>query len=127
MRANGWLVAAAVNGAVAVAVGAFAAHGADGIADPRGAELFRIGARYQMWHALALLGVAGLGRTGIARRPGLAVAGWAFLCGIVLFSGGLYLLALTGLGQIAWVVPVGGATFVVGWGALAWAGLRGRA
>ncbi|MEE9139773.1 MAG: DUF423 domain-containing protein [Alphaproteobacteria bacterium] len=126
MSEHRWLVAAAVNGALAVAAGAFAAHGLQARADPRGLELFQMGARYQMWHALALVGVSCL--AGLEKRPrrALAVAGWAFLLGIVLFSGGLYLLALTGLTQFARIVPVGGAAFVAGWLALAWAGVRRR-
>lgn len=114
---------AAVNGAIAVSVGAYAAHGADAALGVAAAELLRTGARYQMWHALALLGLAVLARGGDA-GPALAAAGWAFLAGIVLFSGGLYALALTWASGLAAVVPVGGVSFVVGWIALAWHGLR---
>src|SRR3954447_14350541 len=90
-----WLALAALNGGIAVATGAYASHG---LSDPRAVELFRIAGQYQMWHALALAGVAALvrlDRNPVAPRL-LAVAAWTFLAGIVLFCGALYLLAIQG-------------------------------
>jgi uncharacterized membrane protein YgdD (TMEM256/DUF423 family) len=124
MTAKGWLVAAAVNGAIAVGVGAVSGHGQEAVIGAEGVALLRTGARYQMWHALALLAVSLLVRDGAARELALAAAGWAFLLGIVLFSGGLYLLVLTDREGLGAVVPVGGIAFVIGWIALAWHGIR---
>ena len=90
-------------------------------------ELFRIAGQYQMWHALALAGVASLVRLegvagGMPRL--LAFGGWVFLAGIVLFCGALYLLAIQGPSPLGAVAPVGGMSFMVGWAALAGVGVR---
>ena len=118
-----WLALAALNGGIAVATGAYASHG---LSDPRMIELFRIAGQYQMWHALALAGVAALVRleenTGTPRL--LAFAGWAFLSGIVLFCGALYLLAIQGPSPLGAVAPVGGLSFMAGWAALVAVGAR---
>jgi uncharacterized membrane protein YgdD (TMEM256/DUF423 family) len=82
------------------------------------------GIRYQVWHALALLAVAALHRSGDSKQ--LTMAGVAFAIGIPLFSGGLYLAAFSGLRLFAWLTPLGGIAFVAGWLLLAWHGLRGR-
>ncbi len=116
---NGWLLAAALNGFLAVAAGAFAAHGMEGAA----ADWLRTGSRYEMWHALALLAVAWR-REAEGPRTALAVAGWAFVVGTILFSGSLYVLAVTGWRGAGMVAPVGGAAFLVGWAALGWSALR---
>src|SRR3984957_15526790 len=78
---------------------------------------FKTGAEYQMYHALALLAVGLAARGGRTRM--LDVAGWAFLLGIVLFSGSLYVLTLTGETRWGMVTPFGGVLFLIGWGALA--------
>lgn len=119
-----WLVLAALNGGIAVATGAYASHG---LSDPRMIELFGIAGQYQMWHALALAGVASLVRLegGSAGMPWLlAFAGWAFLAGIVLFCGALYLLAIQGPSPLGAVAPVGGLSFMAGWVAMAGVGVR---
>ena len=79
---------------------------------------FEVGARYHMYHALGLLAVA----WAATRWPGSAVtaAGWLFLVGIVLFSGSLYLLSLTGQRWLGAITPLGGAAFLVGWFLLLW-------
>lgn len=101
---------------LAVALGAFAAHGLEQRLEARYLEVFETGARYQMYHALALLGV---GFT-LARWPGAlgTWAGWAFVAGILLFSGSLYILATTGVRAWGAVTPVGGVAFLVGWALL---------
>jgi len=98
---------------LAVALGAFAAHALQARLEPRYLEVFETGARYQMFHALALVVVGLL----LARWPGgMAIwAGWAFVVGILLFSGSLYLLAVTGVRGWGAVTPVGGVAFLVGW------------
>jgi uncharacterized membrane protein YgdD (TMEM256/DUF423 family) len=116
-----WLVVAAINGFLAVAAGAFAAHGLQGKLDAHGLSVFETGARYQMYHALAI------GLAALAARNGASganVASAFFLAGIVLFSGSLYLLALTGERGLGFVTPFGGLAFLVGWAALAWAATK---
>ncbi len=119
---NAWLMVAAINGALAVAAGAFAAHGLEGRLDTHALETFETGARYHMYHALAL-GLGALAMRGAAVTPAQAACGF-FLTGIVLFSGSLYLLALTGMRAFAFVTPFGGVAFLIGWIALAWAAVR---
>jgi uncharacterized membrane protein YgdD (TMEM256/DUF423 family) len=118
-----WLVFAALNGGIAVATGAYASHG---LSDPRTIELFRIAGQYQMWHALALAGVAVLARLEVVAAASrlLGLAGWMFLAGIVLFCGSLYLLAIQGPSPLGAVAPVGGISFMAGWVALAAVGVR---
>lgn len=111
-------VLGSVFGFFAVALGAFAAHGLKKRMSPEGLTLFETGTKYQMYHALALVLVAllmGRGWNGAG-----SLAGWAFSAGIVLFSGSLYLLALTGARWMGAVTPLGGVAFLVGWAALAW-------
>jgi uncharacterized membrane protein YgdD (TMEM256/DUF423 family) len=126
MSPRGWLIAGALLAAAAVGLGAYRAHGleqrlvADGMAAadlPKRLEDFQTGVHYQMNHALGLLLVGLL----IGRRPAAAlqVAGGAFLAGIVLFSGCLYLLALTGRQIHFALIPLGGLAFIVGWLAVA--------
>jgi uncharacterized membrane protein YgdD (TMEM256/DUF423 family) len=120
-----WLVAAALNGLMAIAMGAFAAHRLRSVLDADALGWLDTGSRYQMWHALVLLGVALLlvrAQPGVHRRLLLAI-GWAFLAGIVLFAGSLYLLALTHLRVFAWITPVGGVALIAGWLGLALLGL----
>ena len=127
-----WICAAAVNGFLAVAFGAFAAHGLRGAIGPERLAWVETGSDYGMVHGLALIGVALLW----SRAPGglmppsrgLRFAGWGFLAGTLLFSGTLYVMGMTGLGALGAVVPVGGALLLGGWAALfvhGW-GLRDR-
>lgn len=107
-----WALAGSVNAFLAVAAGAFGAHGLRPRVTPRMLEVFETAARYQMFHALALFAVAGLA----SQREGVAdAAGWALLAGIVLFSGSLYAMALTGVTRLGMVTPLGGVGFLVGW------------
>jgi uncharacterized membrane protein YgdD (TMEM256/DUF423 family) len=117
-----WIALGALNAAIAVAAGAFAAHGLRGRLDARALEVFETGARYQMYHALALV-LAGFLATTVAR--GAHVAGWLFQAGIVLFSGSLYALSLTGIKTLGAITPVGGVAFLAGWLWLAWTSWRG--
>jgi uncharacterized membrane protein YgdD (TMEM256/DUF423 family) len=122
VRVNTWLFIAAINGFIAVAAGAFAAHGLQGRLDAHALEIFETGARYQMYHALAL-GLAAFAIRGNATTPAQIAAAF-FLGGIILFSGSLYILALTGWRPTAFVTPVGGLAFLIGWASLAWAALK---
>ena len=116
-----WLFLSALMGALAVLCGAFAAHGLKARLGADALAVFETGARYQMYHALAM-GLAALAMRGAASRW----AGWAagyFLAGILLFSGSLYLLALTGNSALGIITPLGGVCFIAGWGLLARAAL----
>jgi uncharacterized membrane protein YgdD (TMEM256/DUF423 family) len=109
-----WWRAAGIAGAIGVALGAFGAHGLKGrIADPHLLEVWETGARYHLIHALALCAVAAH-----PRQP--REAGIAFVAGILLFSGSLYLMTLTGVRALGAVTPLGGLCFIAGWAILAW-------
>ena len=119
---RGWLLTAAVMGGLGVICGAFAAHGLEARLGSDAREIFETGARYHMYHALAM-GLAAFAMRGEA----VGRARWAstlFLAGIVLFSGSLYLLALTGNVMFAYVTPFGGLCFVAGWALLGLAALK---
>ncbi len=114
---------AGVLGALGVCAGAFAAHGLKAVLEPDMLAIWETGARYQLIHALALLGLASLGtRTGTAGR----LAGFAFCFGILIFSGSLYALAVTGLRWLGAITPLGGLLLIFGWLLLAWEGWRAR-
>lgn len=105
----------AVFGLLSVALGAFGAHGLKGVLSDDMLATFETGARYQMYHAGALIAVGWIGRT--VRSSWLSWAGWSFIGGILLFSGSLYLMALTGTRWLGAVTPLGGLAFIVGWSA----------
>lgn len=117
-----FLLLGAINGFLAVALGAFAAHGLKGILSTGLLDVFQTGVEYQALHALALLVVGLLAQGG--HVPALRLAGWAFATGILLFSGSLYLLALTDARWLGAVTPFGGTAFLIGWAALAWHAYR---
>ncbi|MCC6179979.1 MAG: DUF423 domain-containing protein [Chloroflexi bacterium] len=112
----------ALSGCIAVAAGAFGAHALRDALPPDRLAVFETGARYQMYHALALIGVAWVS----AQKGGgpARLAGWLFVAGTVLFSGSLYALSLSGIRWLGAITPLGGAAFLGGWLSLAWAALR---
>ena len=118
-----FLALGALSALLSVAAGAFGAHALRERLTPDMLAVFETGARYQMYHALALLAVA----WAAGRWPSTAAvaAGWLFVAGTVVFSGSLYLLALTGARWLGALTPLGGLAFIAGWAALAWAALRG--
>jgi uncharacterized membrane protein YgdD (TMEM256/DUF423 family) len=118
-----FIAIAAVLGGTAVAAGAFATHALRAQLSDRLLSIFETGARYQMYHALALLLVALLRSQSLGAPILLTTAGWAFVAGTAVFSGSLYALALTGQTLLGAVAPLGGAALMVGWGCLAVAGL----
>lgn len=120
-----WLVSGAVLGGIAVAAGSFGAHGLRGMLEASGQSAnWETAVRYCLYHALALVLVgvlAGWPQTPTARGL-LAVAGWAFLSGTLVFSGCLAALAVSGVKILGAVVPIGGVLLLIGWGCLAAAG-----
>src|SRR4029079_6246071 len=108
-----FLLVGAVLGFLAVALGAFGAHGLRSRLSPEMLAVFETGVRYHMYHALALVVTSLL----MARMTGwiVASAGWSFVAGIVLFSGSLYALALSGVTALGAITPLGGLAFLAGW------------
>lgn len=123
--AKGWIVVAALSGAISVAVGAFAAHGLDlsSEAGRKAREWLQTGSQYEMIHALAILGVVALARGALLNAPVALVAQGLFLTGGVLFPGALYALAFGGPRWLGAVAPIGGAAFILGWFSLGVAAL----
>jgi uncharacterized membrane protein YgdD (TMEM256/DUF423 family) len=116
-----FLLFGAVAAFLAVTLGAFGAHGLRGRLSPEMLAVFETGVRYHMYHALALILVALV----MGRMSGwlIQTAGWCFVAGIVLFSGSLYALALSGVTILGAVTPIGGLAFLVGWACLAFAAI----
>jgi uncharacterized membrane protein YgdD (TMEM256/DUF423 family) len=112
-----------LSGLIAVAAGAFGAHGLRARLSPDLLAVFETAARYQMYHALALLAVA----WAVTRwpTPQATWAGWLFVAGTVIFSGSLYALALTGVRWLGAITPLGGVAFLAGWACLLVAAQRG--
>ncbi len=119
-----WAALGAALAGLAVAAGAFGAHALRAQLSIADLATFDTAARYQMYHALALVAVGLLDRQRGDRR--LTLAGWAFLAGIVLFSGSLYGLTLTGIRGLGAITPLGGLGFLAGWGLVGWAAFRGQ-
>jgi uncharacterized membrane protein YgdD (TMEM256/DUF423 family) len=113
----------ALSAAIAVAAGAFGAHSLRGRLSPDMLDVFETAARYQMYHALALLAVA----WALTRWSGgsLTLAGWLFVAGTLLFSGSLYALSLTGVRVLGAITPLGGVAWLVAWVLLAYGAWRG--
>ncbi|MDQ7064293.1 MAG: DUF423 domain-containing protein [candidate division KSB1 bacterium] len=111
--AKTWLMLGALFGGLAVALGAFGAHALKNSLNAYALEIYNKAVLYQMWHALALLAVGLLQQW----QPPLNVnpSGWLFTAGIVLFSGSLYILALTGATVLGMITPFGGVAFIAGW------------
>ena len=116
------LLLAALFGFTGVGLGAFAAHGLKGQLSAEYLAVFQTGAHYQMLHALALLALAGLWPRLGGRL--LVAAGLCFCAGILLFSGSLYALTLTGIRALGMITPVGGLTLLAGWWCLGLAAWR---
>ena len=116
-----WIAFGAALGGLSVAAGAFGAHALKAQLTPENLNIFEVGARYQMYHALALLAVGLLAVK--MDSSALKIAGVSFVVGTVLFSGSLYTLALTGTKQWGMVTPIGGVAYLVGWVSLVVAAL----
>jgi uncharacterized membrane protein YgdD (TMEM256/DUF423 family) len=116
-----FLLVGAVAAFLAVTLGAFGAHGLRGRLSPEMLAVFETGVRYHMYHALAVILVSLV----MSRASGwlIRTAGWCFVAGIVLFSGSLYALALSGVTILGAVTPIGGLAFLIGWACLAFAAI----
>ena len=118
MSGTAWIRVGALLGGLGVVAGAFGAHGLEGKLDSRSLETFETAAKYQMYHAPALLAVGLLALHGRRGRL-LGLAGWSFLLGVLIFSGTLYALAFTGLRWLGAITPIGGLGLIAGWLGLA--------
>ena len=118
-----FLAAGGVAALLAVALGAFGAHALKGRIAPEMLAVWHTGVEYHLFHALGLIAV-GVVSVHLPDSAPLRWSGWAMLAGIVLFSGSLYALALSGERWLGAVTPIGGACFIAGWLALAYAVLR---
>lgn len=118
-----FLALGAFNALVAVAAGAFGAHGLKARVAPELLAVFETGARYHMYHSLGLFAVALMATL----KPGglVAASGWSMLAGILLFSGSLYAMTLSGVRALGMITPVGGFGFLIGWLLLGIAAVRG--
>jgi uncharacterized membrane protein YgdD (TMEM256/DUF423 family) len=112
-------------GALAVAMGAYAAHGLDAKYGGQAADRAALGAQYQAIHALCLFIVA-FAACHMRRRKTMLLAGALFALGAMLFPGALYALAMGGPPEFAALAPVGGGALILGWLTLAWAGIEGQ-
>ena len=122
MGPSGWFATGASAAALGVVLGAFGAHGLKSHLSPDMLAIFETGVRYHLIHALALLATA----WAVDRWPSpqTSAAGWLFLIGLVVFSGSLYMLAVTGARWLGAITPLGGLAFIAGWVALAWGAFR---
>lgn len=108
-----WLLLSALFGFLTVAFGAFGAHALKGTLDVYGKSIYEKAVHYQMFHVMALMSVGLLQKS--FEEINFSPSGWAFLTGIVLFSGSLYLLAVTQIKWLGAITPVGGTAFIIGW------------
>lgn len=120
---NAFTAMAAVSGFLAVALGAFGAHALKARLPEDLLAIYHTAVQYQFWHTAALLAV-GLLLFQFPQHVLLKCSGWAFTAGIIIFSGSLYVLALTGTRWLGAITPIGGVAFLAGWLLLAWAMLK---
>ncbi|PID61216.1 MAG: hypothetical protein CSB44_07860 [Gammaproteobacteria bacterium] len=117
------LLLACLSAALAVMLGAFAAHALDGRLDARADAWWQTANRYHVWHSLAIA-ICALALAPLANARLVAIAAWLFAVGILCFSGSLYLMALTGITRLGMITPLGGLAFIAAWLALAIAAAR---
>lgn len=109
-----FIILGSINMFLSVAIGAFGAHGLAGNVSERMLENWQTGAHYHIVHALALLFIGVLADK-LGGSPLVTAAGWLIFAGIVLFSGSLYAMALTGVSKLGAITPLGGLSFLTGW------------
>jgi len=113
-----WLISGAISGFLSVGLGAFGAHSLKNILDEYGKSIYEKAVLYQMFHTVALFLVGILYH--LFKETRFFLAGWGFLIGIVLFSGSLYVLAITNMKWLGVITPFGGVAFLFGWFWLIW-------
>ena len=118
MRANVIISIGSFNAAVAIALGAFAAHGLQQYLDVNSIQTFKTACDFHLWHGLGII-LIGLIAHILATSDASRIA-WLMLIGILLFCGSLYLLSTTGLRWLGWITPFGGVAFIAAWTWLAW-------
>jgi uncharacterized membrane protein YgdD (TMEM256/DUF423 family) len=124
MKAKNILVLAGISGAIAVGLGAFGAHGLEPLLIQNGRlDTFETAVNYHFYHTLGLLG---LGILALIKPEwkGLSLAAWGMFLGILIFSGSLYILSLTGITWLGAITPIGGVGFILGWLALAYSVIK---
>jgi uncharacterized membrane protein YgdD (TMEM256/DUF423 family) len=119
-----WLISAGIFGFLSVALGALGAHSLKNILDDYGKSIYEKAVLYQMFHTMGLF-VVGLMQH-FDKERSFSKAGWGFFAGIILFSGSLYLLAITGMKWLAAITPIGGVAFLLGWFWIVLALIKGR-
>lgn len=117
-----WTILGAILGFIAVMMGAFGAHALKAVLDPHSLQIYQTAAQYQIYHALALIGLGAWANT--QPKVSTLIPGTAFVLGIFLFSGSLYGLSLSGIHSLGAITPVGGLAFMVGWLSFAWAAYK---
>ena len=111
-----FLLLGSIGGFLAVALGAFAAHGLKSQLDAAAMQTWQTSVQYLSFHSLALLAIAFISE----RLPAARISGWLMLAGIVLFCGSLFALSLSGIKMLGMITPLGGLCFLAGWLWLAW-------
>lgn len=117
-----FMILGAINGFLAVALGAFGAHGLEGKLSEKMLSTWDKAVNYQMFHTMALL-VTGLLLAKLETN-GIVWAGWMFFIGILLFSGSLYIYSITGIKTFAMITPLGGVAFLIGWALLGYTAVK---
>lgn len=119
-----FIVIGAIAMALGVVLGAFGAHGLKARLTPDLLAVYQTGVEYHLYHALGLI-LVGILVVQFPHVSGLKVGGWLLLAGILVFSGSLYVLAITGVRWLGAITPIGGLAFIVGWTWIAWSLARG--
>lgn len=109
-----FIILGAINAFMAVALGAFGAHGLEGKIEPKYLKTWETGVQYQMFHALGLVAV-GILCGNISASSLLSWSGWLMLAGTILFSGSLYVLSISGIKVLGAITPLGGVAFLISW------------
>jgi len=125
MNKHFWIKIIAVSGFLSVALGAFAAHGLESVLSDKRMDTFQTAAQYQIFHTLALLGIICTEDSLLQVRCKIYLAR-CFVLGIILFSGSLYLLAITDISALGMLTPIGGSAFIIGWAMLFIAAIRSK-
>jgi uncharacterized membrane protein YgdD (TMEM256/DUF423 family) len=108
-----WFISAAISGFLSVALGAFGAHSLKNILDEYGKSIYEKAVFYQMFHTMVLFAVGILQR--LIKDTSFSIPGLGFLVGIILFSGSLYVMAITGIKWLGAITPIGGVAFLLSW------------